>query len=113
MTSGLRFSGSTIELGEKRIELPFAISDAFTLGALIIVLYDPDAYAEKWGQFPNLVAVERNGQIRWKAELPTSRTGDRYYRVASRRPLVASSVTSFDCEIDTSTGRIVSKELYK
>jgi hypothetical protein len=81
--ASLSFSGCTITIGNRSIEMEYPIHDAFLLGSKIIVLFDPDAYTEKFGQFPNLVALTFEGRKIWTAELPTHDSGDRYYLVAS------------------------------
>jgi ABC-type transport system substrate-binding protein len=49
----------------------------------------------------------------WTAELPTTNTGDSYYRIVSYRPLVAYSICSYECEIDLDTGRILRRSFFK
>ena len=105
----ISFSERTVNVRSKSIELEYPVANAFMLGDKIIVLFDPDAYTEKFGQFKNLIAVNADGEKIWTAELPTNESGDRYQQVSSRSPLVAYSWKSFDCEIDESTGRIKKK----
>ncbi len=107
------FSGRTLDVKGKSIELEYPVRDAFMLGDKIIVLFDPNAYIEKFGQFRNLIALTEDGDRLWSAELPTNQSGDTYFRVSSRNPLVANSFHSFDCEIDESTGRIRKKVFTK
>lgn len=111
--SDVRFVGDVLITGARRLELEHAIDAAWRAGSRIIVLFDPDAEQGKIGQFPNLVAVNERGEQVWIADLPTSTTGDRYYRVQSEDPIVVSSVSSYDCEIDLGTGRIVRQEFTK
>lgn len=94
-------------------DLAHPIDDAFVHDDVVIVLFDPDSRFRRFGQFHNLIAIDRVGQLRWEAELPTSTTGDRYYKLASRDPIVAYSTQSFDCVIDAQTGRIVTKTFTK
>lgn len=91
----------------------YPVSDAFQEDDKIIVLFDPDSKTGKFGQFPNLIAIDRRGQKIWTAQLPTTETGDAYYRISSRKPLIAYSVCSYSCEIDTQTGKIKQKIFYK
>lgn len=107
------FSGRTIFADGKNTDLEYPILDAFGLKDKVIVLFHPDAYTEKFGQFPNLVAVTFDGERVWTAELPTHQSGDRYYKIASRSPLVVYSIYSFECEIDESTGKIKKGIFYK
>ena len=110
---GITFSGKTVYLDEVQIDTDYPVSDAFRTDDKIIVLYDPDAYTEKFGQFPNLVAFNLKGEKVWTAELPTTTSGERYWRIVSKEPLMADSKGSFSCTIDVSNGRIVKKEFYK
>jgi hypothetical protein len=100
------FSTHTITIGDRNIETEYPIHDAFLMRDKIIVLFHPDAYTEKFGQFKNLIALTLEGAKIWTAELPTNDSGDRYYQISSKLPLIADSVYSFECEIDESTGRI-------
>ena len=109
----ITFSGKKISIGEKSMELEHAVADAFELEGLIVVLFNPDAYAERFGQFPNLIALRPTGERLWTAELPTTTSGDRYYKVSSRTPLVVYSINSFECEIDPATGRIKGRHYFK
>jgi hypothetical protein len=77
----------------------------------VVVLYDPDAYRETFGQFPNLIAFSVSGEKLWTAALPTNESGDRYYRAYLRDGLMADSLKSFACRIDESSGRIFVKGL--
>lgn len=72
------FSGRTVTIGDKNIEMEYPIHDAFLLGDKIIVLFHPDSYTEKFGQFRNLTALTLEGEKIWTAELPTNDSGDRY-----------------------------------
>ena len=105
----ISFSERTLNVGGKSMELEYPVANAFMLGDKIIVLFDPDAYTEKFGQFKNLIALNANGERIWTAELPTNESGDTYNQVSSKCPLVAYSWKSFACEIDESTGRIKKK----
>lgn len=107
------FSGRTISIGGRSVDLDYPLADAFQLGDKIIVLFDPDAYTETFGQFRNLIAITREGEKLWAAELPTTESGDRYYRVTSKDPLIAYSIYSYGCEINHSNGKILSKTFIK
>ncbi|MGH6922792.1 MAG: hypothetical protein ACRED5_03385 [Propylenella sp.] len=106
----------------KELELPWRVLDAFSLGQRIIVLFDPDAYLvdpsqenrirRNPPQVRNLVAYSREGEKLWEAEFPESEE-NYYYRIEPRRPLRAASFSSYVCEIDPATGRIVSMEFVK
>ncbi len=66
--------------------------------------YHPD------GRSANLVCYAEDGELLWRAELPSSGGGDCYYQFVSHDPIV---VSSYDCTIDADTGRIVKTEFFK
>jgi hypothetical protein len=99
--------------GNEEIPLEFPVAQAIRFRDIIILLFDPDSYTEKFGQFRNLIAVEPSGKMVWKGELPTTMSGDRYYQATFGDSIVADSVFSYRCEIDKATGKIVRKEFYK
>lgn len=98
--------------GDKHI-LEFPIEEAFALGDRVIVLFDPNSSLEFGERMSNLIAVAGDGNTVWEAELPTNFSGDRYYQIASRDPLVADANRSFSCTIDSSSGQIISKTFFK
>ncbi len=87
----------------------------------VFVLLDPDAYLGDPGYksslrngrpaIRNLMAVSRDGRKLWEAELPEAR--DYYYQFSSTVPLRVNSFSSFLCEIDPESGKIVAKEFLK
>ena len=93
--------------------LEFPIDEAFEHGGLVIVLFAPDSNLKKFGQFHNVIAVDRHGHMVWEAELPTSNTGDRYYKIANRDPLTLYSTQSYDVVLDSASGRIIEKRFTK
>ena len=104
----VHFAGESLSVDGQRFTLRHPIDDAFRLGDVVVVLFAPDAVMSTFGQFPNLVAVDpHDGSQVWQAELPTTETGDAYYAISSRQPLVAYSFKSFECTIDPTTGRIL------
>lgn len=110
----LSFERDWLAVGDNSFRIAHPVADAFALGDLVIVLFDPDSVARKFGQFANLVAIDpSNGEQVWEAELPSSTTGDHYYKVASHDPLVAYSAQSFVCTIDATSGKIRDKEFVK
>jgi hypothetical protein len=113
-SSDVSFAGASLSVGDRKFQMPHPIEEAFLLGALVIVLFAPDSVSSAFGQFPNLIALDPgSGHQVWEAELPSATTGDRFYKIASRVPLVAYSVKSFVCTIDPVTGRITEKEFVK
>lgn len=110
----ISFTGETLTVGDRRFRLPYPVDEAFERLGVVIVLYAPDSLSQRFGQFANLVAIDpATGEQRWAAELPTTSSGDRYYSVSSRKPLVAYSVKSFVCTLDPATGRIIGREFVK
>jgi hypothetical protein len=47
------------------------------------------------------------------ADFPEPTREDYYYLITSRKPLVVTSFSSYDCELDPGTGKIVSREFFK
>lgn len=97
----------------KSYELEHRVADAIEYEDRVVVLFDPEVYTAKFGQFPNLIAVSRDGKKLWTAELPTTTSGDRYYRLVRGESLLAASIYSFVCDIDPRTGKILRKEFVK
>lgn len=89
------------------------IKEAFVLSDVIVVLLDPDENLGRDGQYKNLKGYNMTGNCIWKAELPTEKTSDVYWKIKSEDPLVASSFSSYNCQINELTGRIVEREYYK
>ena len=109
----ISYDGSTVTVDGQTYQLDYRVADAIEYADRVVVLFDPDAYTAKFGQFANLVALSREGKKLWTAELPTTTSGDRYYRLVHRGTLQASSVYSFVCDIDPRSGRILRKEFVK
>ena len=113
-SESVSFVAQTLVVGDKTFQMPYPVADAFAAAAMVIVLFDPDSALSRFGQFRNLTAIDPlTGEQVWVAELPSSTTGDRYYKLASREPLVAYSVKSFVCTIDPTTGKISEKDFVK
>lgn len=109
----ITFLGNEITVGDAKITAPHPVVYAAALGSRVVVLYAPDSWREKFGQFNNLVALTHAGEEIWEAELPTTTSGDSYYEVVSVSPLRARSVKSFECVIDPRTGKILEKTFLK
>ena len=115
------YQGRTVTIDGNSYQMPYEIRDAFALDAMVIVLLDPNSYLNdpaygkerRRGVNPlrNLLALDGNGAVLWEAEF--AEAVDYYYRVVSTAPLVALSFSSYRCEIDPGTGRIVRKEFFK
>ena len=113
MKDPIRHTGRTLTIGARSVELNYPIREAWGIDGGVVVLFDPDAETRGFGQFQNLICLDREGRLLWRADLPTSITGDRYYRVSSRDPLIVYSVKSWECTIDASTGRITKKDFFR
>jgi hypothetical protein len=114
MRESLPVDGRIVCLAESALELDHPVKQAFQLDASrIVVLYDPDASTGAEGQFRNLVAITVTGDEVWTGELPTNQNGDVYTKISSTTPLEAFSWTSFRCEIDKTTGKLIRKEFVK
>lgn len=109
----VRFSGTNLLVGNRTIQAPYPVRDAFMHDNRVIVLYELDSHRQSFGQFRNLVALTPDGEELWTADLPSSITGECYYEIASRHPLVVYSFHSFECEIDQTSGKIVRKAFLK
>lgn len=107
------FAGNTLTVDDKSVTMEFAIREAFEIDHVIVVLLDPDADLGTQSQYKNLIGLNANGEILWHADLPTVRQSDVYWRIASRSPLIASSFSSYDCEIDVRTGKVIRADFYK
>jgi len=112
-SSDIKIESGKLYLRGESVETEYPVINAFSESGRTIVLFDPDSYTEKFGQFPNLIALDNEGQKIWTAQLPTTQSGDRYFQVRSTAPLIANSIYSYRCEIDSDTGRIRQKDFYK
>jgi len=95
------------------VECEGLIKDAFLISDVIVILLDPDENLGIDGQYQNLIGYNLTGSCIWRAELPTIKTSDVYWKINSSKPLVVSSWSSYNCHIDELTGLIVEKEFYK
>lgn len=112
--SAVSFVAEILTVDGEKHRLAFPIVEAIDLGLLVVVLFDPDSNTRKFGQFPNLIAVRRDGSEFWVAELPNTSSGECYYRVREASGhLVASSFHSTEAEIDALTGKLISQEFTK
>ena len=109
----IQFVENSITVNSKKFDLAYPIKTAFALDDKVIVLFDPDSYIPKFGQFQNLIALNGMGNEIWKAELPTTLSGDCYYEIASKNPLKVYSFKSYECEIDLDTGKLKNKIFFK
>lgn len=120
----ITYDGSQLQIDGKTVETPSPIREAFAVRWGVIVLMDQ--FADFKGPVldireirnapkgTNLFCYSSDGTVLWKAELPGGEDSeDYYYRVSSRSPLVVNSFSSFRCEIDPASGRIIGKDFFK
>ena len=107
--------------GKTTVSLPYVIRQAFEQDGIVVVLMDPNDYLNdpsytkerRRGNDPfrNLIGLSPDGNPLWEAEFPDA--VDYYYKIVSRRPLVALSFSSFRCRIDIRTGVILERVFLK
>lgn len=120
----ITYNGSKLQIDGEAVEAPSPIREAFTVQWGVIVLMNQ--FADLKGPIldireirnapkgTNLFCYSPDGIVLWKAELPTGESAeDYYYQVSTRSPLVVNSFSSYRCEIDPRTGKILSKTFYK
>jgi len=115
-SSNFSFEGKVITTEKFSKELDYPIQSIVYLENKqnFIVLYDRDSNIRKWGQFPNIVCLNNKGEKIWTVELPTTDTGDSYFRMQFKEgKLFGDAWGSFVCEIDVNTGKIVNKVFFK
>jgi hypothetical protein len=115
------YSSRTLKIDELSVEMQWPILAVAENEDKVFVLLDPDTYlsdityktSRRHGApaVYNLIAVGRAGERLWEAEYPEP--SDYYYKLTSVSPLVAMSFSSYRCEIDVDSGRIVNKEFLK
>lgn len=115
------FDGNSLKVDGFSFSVPWPIRDAKEFGDQVLVLLDPDAYlidpaykqARREGApaIKNLMAFTRSGKVLWEADMPQA--SDYYYRIISLSPLKADSFSSYECEIDFKSGKIISKKFFK
>ncbi|GAB3036707.1 hypothetical protein [Bowmanella dokdonensis] len=111
--SQISYSGTILKVNGNPVMLPHEILEAFDVQGVIIVFLDPDAELGSGGQYRNLIGYSSNGTKLWEAELPTTKKSDVYWKIAKRVPLTVYSFSSYECELDISTGKILRKDFYK
>ncbi|AVV80770.1 hypothetical protein LEP1GSC161_2026 [Leptospira santarosai str. CBC1416] len=111
--NSLHFIGKNITFGKLRLELPYQIGDAFEIDGIIVILFDADDNLVLTHNNENLIAYDIKGNFLWAAEYPQISKEDYYYKIQSKKPLIAYSYSSYQCEIDIKTGKIISSEFFK
>jgi hypothetical protein len=85
------------------------------IGDLSIILLEIDAnlYPTKKGH-RNLIAIDKNEDIVWIAELPNNGNYDSYFNIDFKdETLLAWTSNSSLCEIDSKTGKILNYKFIK
>lgn len=111
--SHVRYYDNIVNIGSKSVRLPHKVLDAFESQGIIIIFLDPDANLGKTGQYHNLIGYDFHGTKQWEAELPTANKSDVYWKLSNKNPLIVYSFSSYECEIETLTGKILKKIFYK
>jgi len=109
----INFVDRKLIINGNEVSVDYPVKEAFNFKDKILVFFDPDTYKSKFGQFHNLICVDFYGNKIWEVELPTHESSDRYYKISRKSPLILYSITSFECEIDPNTGKIIKKVFYK
>lgn len=111
--SQINYSDNVLKIDDTTVVFPYEIYEVFESHQAVIVFLNPDANLGTEEQYKNLIAYNLNGVKLWEAELPTTKKSDVYWKIASKTPLIAYSFSSYACEIDIATGRILKKVFYK
>ena len=109
----ITFDDRLPRIGTTSVTLEHPVREAFLLDGRVIVLLDPDSQAAAGKTFRNLIALDLSGRPLWTADPPTARPADACTRIVSRVPLRADSFSSFECEVDASTGNLVGTKFFK
>ncbi len=122
----IKFSGKRLAINSEHvIDFKYPVKDAFETGKTVVVFLDPDS-CPMTGLYSNLWVFDLRGRKLWEAELPSnsrfdiwkrkgpvSEKSDIYWGLQQKEPLIASSFSSYDCEIDLATGEIIKADFYK
>lgn len=115
------FQAKTLVINGLTLQMQWPVLDAVEEGSAVFVLLDPDAYLldadykrmrrQGGPAIKNLLAFDKGGTKLWEADLPES--SDYYYLISSASPLVVNSFSSYRCQINPSTGAILTREFFK
>jgi hypothetical protein len=110
-----------VKIANTSVALPWPPMTVDAAEDRTLVLLDPDVYLidseyklQRRSGAPairNLWAFDNLGHKLWEAEFPEA--NDYYYKLASIKPLVALSFSSWRCTLSLTTGQILSKEFLK
>lgn len=110
----LKVNERTIFLGKRQINLDYKIDTAYKRMNKIIVRFEETKDTVSIGRFYNLICIDLQGKMIWKAELPTVKEDDRYCNVLKYWPrIVANTWSNNECIIDSHTGKIIKKKFTK
>ena len=117
----IEIHGNVLTIDGRVVQLDWPVLEVAETRDKVFVLLDPDAYlgdaSYKYSlrnggpAIRNLVAISRDCQRLWEGELPEGR--DYYYQFSSTEPLQVNSFSSFLCEIDPESRKILAKEFLK
>jgi len=117
-THSVAHDGDIVRVSGRALRMEYMVLDAFWSHGRVIVLLDPAAYLDQVAYsggrhksrhpLRNLRAYSPGGELLWQAEQPLPE--DYYYRIESREPLTALSLSAFRCDIDPESGRIAGKQ---
>ena len=110
-----------VRIANASVALPWPPMAVVAAEDMTLVLLDPDVYLpdpeyrlQRRSGAPairNLWAFDDGGHKLWEAEVPEP--NDYYYKLASTRPLVALSFSSWRCTLSPTTGQILNKDFLK
>jgi hypothetical protein len=103
----LSFDGKRVSVGAQEWEVEYLIQDAIIIDGKVLVLYDPDARPNRYGQFRNLVAFNLKGEKIWTAEHPTNGTADVYIEIVKKEPFTVWNFACYNCTINPANGKLV------
>lgn len=115
----ISFEGKTLRLGDRTIEFEARVAKLNRYGDLLFVRLDDDDYSEQ-DEFRerNIVAVDADGNIRWRIDRPPSAPTRRGKRWSSAyvgidpdtgkedRPVVAYDIHGACWKVDPETGKV-------
>jgi hypothetical protein len=108
----VRFEGDRVFVGGDSWRAPYPISDLRLVGAIIALIYDYMS-GPRHHQFQNLEGFDLDGHKLWTAQHPSNETADAYVKFVDGEGLIAWNFASYECTIDPTTGRLISRVFSK
>lgn len=95
--------------------LPFPVKALCATTETVVVLFQPDAFVEQYGQFENLRAYDYRGEEIWRGDLPTTHTGDHFGSMSCSgvHVVVAHSFSGFRLTLELRTGKETERTFLK